>query len=62
MMIVSPQQKADEIFNKFYSITCSQLDAKECCLYFVEEMIEESKQSLASVINWKDVKEIIEKK
>ena len=51
-------EKADEIFSKFFSITCNYLDAKECSLYLVEEMIKTANQS----VNWKDVKEIIENK
>lgn len=57
---MTPQQKADELFNAYYQITCNMLDAKECCLVHIKDMLKECRSDMKGW--WKEVMVIIEQK
>lgn len=57
---MTEQQKADELFNAYYRITCNILDAKECCYVHINDRINDS--STEKKKWWKDVMEIVKNK
>lgn len=56
---MTPQQKADELFEAYYRITCSILDAKECCFVHIKDMLKECPDEKKW---WKEVLELVKKK
>jgi hypothetical protein len=63
---MNEQQTADAIHEKFYDVTCNSLDAKECCIVYLNGMIAELKTleqpAYARACFYQDVKILIEKK
>lgn len=60
------EKRSNDIFAKFYAITCNVLDAKECSLVYVNGIIDELKAleqpAYKRACFWEDVRRIIEKK
>ena len=63
---MTPKEKANELFGKFYSITGPFTEAKECALLTVDEIIAQIEPSVsmdvisARITYWNEVKQEIE--
>ena len=71
-MILSPKDKAQQLYNKFYGIPLYILTVKQCCHHAVDEILDTLNYDIQDldvrgsvlldlIIYWKDVKEEINK-
>ena len=65
---MSPKEKAQEIYNKFYGIPLYIKNVKQCCYYIVDELLNEypgpcpeHSYEMERHLYWKEVKEEIDK-